>query len=54
MVDRTDLRLEDEGDAKITALLRDVYAPPAEGVYWDALEPRIMSYIRSHRQLSFR
>ena len=50
MVDRTDLRLEDEGDAKITAMLRDVYAPPAEGAYWDALEPRNMSYIRSHRQ----
>jgi hypothetical protein len=48
MEDRTDLRLEDEGDAKITEMLRDVYAPPAEGPYWDALETRIMSYIKSH------
>jgi hypothetical protein len=47
MEDRTDLRLDDEGDAKITAMLRDVYAPPAEGAYWDALETRIMSYIKA-------
>ena len=50
MEDRTDLRLDDEGDAKITALLRDVYAPPAEGAYWDALERRVMSYIKVHRE----
>jgi len=50
MVDRTDLRLEDEGDSKITAMLRGVYAPPAGGAYWDALESRIMSYVKSHRQ----
>ena len=49
MEDRTDLRLDAEGDAKITELLRGVYAPPAEGAYWDALEGRIMSYIRAHR-----
>lgn len=48
MEDRTDLRLDDEGDAKITEVLRDVYAPPAEGAYWDALEARIMSYIKTH------
>jgi hypothetical protein len=48
MEDRTDLRLDDEGDAKITDMLRDVYAPPAEGAYWDALETRIMSYIKTH------
>jgi hypothetical protein len=48
MEDRTDLRLEDKGDAKITEMLRDVYAPPAEGAYWDALEARIMSHIKSH------
>ena len=29
MDDRTDLRLDDEGDAKITEMLRDAYAPPA-------------------------
>jgi len=52
MEDRTDLRLDDEGDAKITALLRDVYAPPAEGAYWDGLETRIMSYIKSHEVAS--
>jgi hypothetical protein len=52
MEDRTDLRLDDEGDAKITAMLRDVYAPPAEGAYWDGLETRIMSYIKSHEVAS--
>jgi hypothetical protein len=49
MVEHTDLRLDDEGDAKITEMLRDAYAPPAEGAYWDALEGRIMSYIKAHR-----
>ena len=48
MEDRTDLRLDDGGDAKITEMLRDVYAPPAGGAYWDALETRIMSYIKAH------
>jgi hypothetical protein len=50
MEDRTDLRLEDEGDAKITEMLREVYAPPAGGAYWDALESRIMSYIKAHQE----
>jgi hypothetical protein len=50
MEDRTDLRINDEGDAKITEALRDIYAPPAEGAYWDGLETRIMSSIRAHRQ----
>jgi hypothetical protein len=50
MEDRTDLRLDDEGDAKITEMLRGVYAPPAEGAYWDSLETRIMANIRSHKQ----
>ena len=50
MEDRTDLRLEDEGDAKITEMLREVYAPPAGGAYWDALESRIMSYIKTHHE----
>lgn len=49
MEDRTDLRLTDEGDAKLTELLRDVYAPPAEGAYWDALEGRILAYVSAHR-----
>jgi hypothetical protein len=48
MEDRTDLRLDDEGDAKITEMLRDVYAPPAGGAYWDSLETRIMAYIKEH------
>ena len=52
MEDRTDLRLDDQGDAKITAMLRDVYAPPAEGAYWDGLEKRIMSYIKAHEVAS--
>jgi hypothetical protein len=50
MEDRTDLRLEDEGDAKITEMLREVYAPPAGGAYWDALESRILSYIEAHQE----
>jgi len=50
MEDRTDLRINDEGDARITEALRGIYAPPAEGAYWDALETRIMSNIRAHRQ----
>ena len=45
MEDRTDLRPIDEGDARLTEMLRDVYAPPAEGAYWDALEGRVMAYI---------
>ena len=49
MEDRTDLRLDDKGDAKITEMLRDMYAPPAEGAYWDALERRIVAYIAEHR-----
>lgn len=48
MEDRTDLRLDDEGDAKITEMLRDVYAPPAVGAYWDDLEARIMAYVKAH------
>jgi hypothetical protein len=47
MEDRTDLRLDEEGDAKITETLRDIYAPPAGGAYWDSLETRIMAYIKS-------
>ncbi len=49
MTDRTDLRTEDEGDARITEMLRNAYAPPTEGAYWDALEGRIMAYIAEHR-----
>ena len=50
MDDRTNLRLDDEGegDETITALLRDVYAPPAEGAYWDDLQARIVAYVRAH------
>jgi hypothetical protein len=50
MEDRTDLRLEGEGDAKITAMLRDLYAAPVEDAYWDGLEARTMSYIKAHSQ----
>jgi hypothetical protein len=48
MTNRTDLRPDGEGDAKITEMLRDAYAPPAEGAYWDALERRIVAYIAEH------
>ncbi len=49
MEDRTDLRPDDEGDAKLAGLLRDLYAPPAEGAYWEGLEGRIMAHIARHR-----
>lgn len=49
MENPTDLRPGDEADTRITELLRDVYAAPAEGAYWDALEARIMAYIAVHR-----
>jgi hypothetical protein len=49
MEDRTDLRPNDEGDAKLAGLLREVYAPPAEGAYWNALQDRIMATIARHR-----
>ena len=49
MDERTDLRLADEGDAKIAAMLREIYAPPAEGAYWDALESRIVAHVGARR-----
>ncbi len=49
MEDRTDLRPDDERDAKLAGLLRDAYAPPAEGAYWDGLHARIMANIAEHR-----
>jgi hypothetical protein len=49
MENRTDLRPDDEGDARITEMLRDAYVPPAEGAYWNALEGRIVAYIADHR-----
>ncbi len=52
MDDRTDLRIADKGDAELTEILREIYAPPAEGAYWDGLESRIMSYIAEHRPTS--
>jgi hypothetical protein len=52
MDERTDLRLDDEGDAKITEALRAIYAPPAEGAYWHSLESRILAYVRAHRAVA--
>lgn len=52
MEDHTDLRAVDERDAKLAEILRDVYAAPAEGAYWDGFERRIMSYIAEHRPIS--
>lgn len=49
MDDREDLRLTDEGDAKLTGMLRDVYAAPAERAYWEGLETRILSLLAAHR-----
>jgi hypothetical protein len=50
MDEPTELRLDDEGDAKITDALRELYAPPAGGAYWNSLESRILSYVRSREQ----
>jgi hypothetical protein len=52
MDERTDLRMADEGDAKLAGMLRELYAPPAEGAYWDALEKRIVAHIGAHRNAS--
>ena len=49
MEDRTDLQPNDEGDAGVTGLLRDLYAPPAEGAYWEGLHSRIMANVDRHR-----
>jgi hypothetical protein len=49
MEDRTDLQPNDEGDARLAGLLRDLYAPPAEGAYWEGLHSRIMANIARHR-----
>jgi len=49
---RTDLRLDDEGDAKITEALREIYAPPAEGAYWSSLESRILAHMRANRAVA--
>ena len=49
MEDRTDLQPNDEGDARIAGLLRDLYAPPAGGAYWEGLHSRIMANIGRHR-----
>lgn len=39
MDDLTNLRLDDEIDARITEALREIYAPPAEGAYWSSSKP---------------
>jgi len=49
MEDRTGLRPEDGGDAELAALLREVYAPPSAGAYWNGLERRITAHIARHR-----
>ena len=49
MDDHNDLRLADEGDAQLGAMLRDVYAPPTDAGYWDGLETRVLSLIAAHR-----
>jgi hypothetical protein len=48
MENRTDLQPDDAGDAQLAGLLREVYAAPAEGAYWDGLEARIMAKIAEH------
>ena len=49
MDDQNELRLADEGDARLSAMLRDVYAPPADPTYWEGLETRILSLLAAHR-----
>jgi hypothetical protein len=49
MEDRTELQPNDEGDARLTGLLRELYAPPAAGAYWDGLQSRIMANVAQHR-----
>ncbi len=49
MEDHTDLRPGDEGDAKLAGLLRELYASPAEGAYWEGLHARIMANVARHR-----
>ncbi len=49
MDDQNELRLADEGDARLSAMLRDVYAPPADPSYWEGLETRILSLVAAHR-----
>lgn len=49
MDDQNDLRLANEGDARLRAALRDVYAPPADPTYWEALETRTLSLLAAHR-----
>jgi hypothetical protein len=52
MDERNDLRIGDDGDAELTEILRETYAAPAEGAYWNELESRIMSYIAERRPAS--
>ena len=52
MDERTDLRLADEGDAKLAGMLRELYSPPAEGAYWDTLEMRIVAHVAAHKNAS--
>ena len=49
MDERNDLRIGDEGDPRISALLRDIYAPPAESGYWEDLEGRIVARVQDYR-----
>ena len=49
MDERTEIRPGDAGDARITEMLREIYAPPAEGAYWDALGIRIMAHVATNR-----
>ena len=45
MEDHTDLRPADYCDAILTEKLREIYAPPAEAAYLEALDGRVMSNI---------
>ena len=49
MENRTDLQPNDEGDAGLTGLLRELYAPPAKALIGEGLHSRIRPTIDQHR-----
>jgi hypothetical protein len=42
-----DIQPNDRLDEEVSAAMRDLYAAPADSRYWDSLESRIVSRIRS-------
>ena len=42
----SDIRRHDGADASVNALLRELYAPPADPAYWEGLEARVLARVR--------